>query len=169
MGYVHTTDISTFISPFLIGKTQGNWPAFVSSNVVSQGRSASVYLFSLAIPLQIPGARSALQGSKIISVEVYYKIATAATNDFSFPEISKITLPATGAAPAGAALACTMDDDHVHPTLLSAIGDHTMTATLNTPVFLDADYAYYLTFIITPVATTLFTLFGAKINYELRL
>ena len=153
----------------LIGKTQGTWLAAVSSNVISQNRAASASAFSLVIPLQIPGARSALQGSKIISVEVYYKIATAEATAFTAPEVAKITLPATGSAPSGIALACTMDALHGTQDRRIEIDDHSMLATLNTPVFLDADYAYYLTFSITPASATLFTLFGAKINYELRL
>ena len=83
MGYVNVTDISQFIPPAEILKTAGTWTPTIASNVVSDVRTAADAEFTLLVPLTLPGSLVGLQGAKIISIDVWYKIATAAADDFA--------------------------------------------------------------------------------------
>jgi hypothetical protein len=169
MGYVNVTDISQFIPPSAIQKTAGTWTPTISSNVISDVRSAHDSSFTLLIPLSLPGSDVALQGAKIKSVDVWYKIATNAADDFATVALSKVTLAATSVAVAGAAVTVTVDTAHDTAAERLAIADHKMTVTLATAAFIDQDYAYWLSCVIDAHANTVFTLFGARVNYTLRL
>jgi hypothetical protein len=78
MGYVNVTDITKFIPPSKILKTAGTWTPAISSNVISEARGAADEAVTLLIPVDLEGADVALQGAKLQSVDIWYKIATAA-------------------------------------------------------------------------------------------
>ena len=169
MGYVNITDISQFIPPNIIGKTAGTWTHTVASNVISEVRTAADAAFTLSVPLILPGSSVGLQGAKIKSVDLWYKIGTAAADDFATVEISIQTLAADGDAHSGTTITATCDTDHDTAAERLAVDEHKMTVTLTTPVFIDEDYSYYLNCIIDAHANTVFTLYGAQVHYELRL
>jgi hypothetical protein len=169
MGYVNVTDISQFIPPSAIQKTAGTWTPTIASNVVSDVRTAADAEFTLLIPLALPGSDVALQGAKIKSIDVWYKIATAAADDFATVALNKVTLAANAVAVSGAAVTVTCDTDHDTAAERKAIADHKMTVTLSTEVFIDEAYAYVLSCVVDAHANTAFTLFGARVNYTLRL
>ena len=168
MGYVHDKHMSVFIPPAAIGKSAGTWTPAVSSNVASEGRAAADASFTLNIPVLVPSNAKALKGAKLKSIDIYYKIATAAADDFATVELSKMTLPVTGTAVSGAAVTTTEDSGHDTAAERKAAGDHTMTVTVTTPAWVDDNDAYVLTLIVDAAATTVFTLFGARANFELR-
>jgi hypothetical protein len=169
MGYVNVTDISQFIPPSAIQKTGGTWTPTIASNVVSDVRTAADAAFTLLIPLVLPGSDVALQGAKIKSIDVWYKIATAAADDFATVALNKVTLAADAVAVSGAAVTVTIDTAHDSAAERKAIADHKMTVTLATEVFIDEDYAYWLSCVIDAHANTVLTLYGARVNYTLRL
>ena len=169
MGYVNITDISQFIPPSAIQKTLGTWTPTIGSNVISDVRTAADASFTLLIPLVLPGSEIGLQGAKIKSIDVWYKIATGAADDFATVALSKVTLAADGVAVSGAAVTVTVDTAHDTAAERLAIDDHKMTVTLATEVFIDEDYAYFLSCVVDAAANTVFTLFGARVNYTLRL
>ena len=168
MGYVHDTHMSMFIPPAAIGKTAGTWTPAIASNVASEARGAADASFTLNIPVLVPSNSEALKGAKLKSIDVYYKIGTAAADDFATVELSKMTLPVTGEAVSGEAIETTEDADHDTAAERKTVDDHTMTVTLTTPVWVDDNDAYVLTLVVDAAATTVFTLFGAKANFELR-
>ena len=168
MGYVNTTDITKFISPFAIAKSAGTWTPTVSSNLVSDVRSAAGASFTLVIPIVLPGSSVCSQGAKLQSIDVFYKIATAAATAFSVA-LNKVSLNAHGVASAGAAVSVTLDTNHNTEAKRYAVNDHKMTLTLFEPVFLQQDAAFHVSCVITAAAGTVFTLFGAQINYDLRI
>lgn len=169
MGYTHLTDITQFIPPFVCGKSAGTWTPTVSSDVVSDVRTAADAAFDLLIPLALPGSSVALQGAKIVSIDVYYMIATAAADDFATVELDQVVMPATGSAPTGSNPTVTLDTGHDTAAERKATGDHTMSVTVSAPIFIEDDHAYFLHLNVDAAAGTVFTFYGAHVNYTLRL
>jgi len=105
----------------------------------------------------------------------YYTIGTAAADDFATVELEKQTLPAaTASAPTGEAVTITQDAGHdtaaeragtLRPKAAAA---HKMTVTITTPEWVDDDVYYTLTLVVDAAATTVFTLWGARANFDLR-
>jgi hypothetical protein len=169
MGYVHLTDICQFIPPSDILKTAGTWTPTVSSNLITDVRSAADASFDLLIPVVLPGSNIAKQGAKLVSIDLWYIIGTAAADDFATVELNKVTLPADGVAPTGAAVDVTIDADHDTGAERKAQDEHKMNVALDTPAFIEDDEAYWLHCVIDAAAGTVFSLVGAQANFTLRL
>ncbi len=169
MGYVHLTDICQFIPPADILKSAGTWTPTYASNVSKDVRGTAEAAFALHIPIVLPGSNLGLQGAKLHSIDVWWKTATASLTSFAAPELNKIALPAHGVAVSGAELTTTLDADHDTEAERVDQDDHKMIVTLETPVFLEDDYAYILYMALEAAATTAFTLYGAQANFTLRL
>ena len=169
MGYVHLTDICQFIPPSDILKSAGTWTPTVASNLITDVRTAADAAFDLLIPIVLPGSSIAKQGAKLVSIDVWYIIATAAADDFATVELNKVTLAADGTAPTGAAVTTTCDTDHDSAAERKAADEHKMTVTLSTPAFIEDDEAYWLHLNVDAAAGTVFSLVGAQANFTLRL
>jgi len=169
MGYVNNTDISKFIPPSMIAKTAGTWTAAVASDVVSEARTASAATFDLLIPLNLPGSNVGLQGARIRSIDVWYKIGTAAATDFATVEVDKVTLGDQTVAPTGVNPAVTMDTDHDTAAKRKTVAEHKMTVTITYPEFIEEGEAWHLHLGVSAASGTVFTLYGAQVNYTLRL
>ena len=169
MGYVHDTQMAKFIHPDEVIKSAGTWTATLASNVLSSVRSAADATFYLYIPVKLPSNAAALKGAYLKSIDVYYKIATAACDDFATVELEKQVLPAaTGSDPSGSAVTVTQDTGHDTAAERKATGSHVMTVTLSTPVWIDDNDYYTLVLYVDAAATSVFTLWGARINWTLR-
>ena len=168
MGYTQDTHFSQFISPALFNHSAGTWTVSLASNVVKAARGTADASFTTTIPIPIPSNASALKGSRLKSIDVWYTIATAA-DDFATVELEKVTLPANTVTPTGAAVsAVTLDADHDTAAKRLAAASHKMTVTLTTPTWIDDDEAYYLTLIVDCAAGTVFTFWGARANFDVR-
>jgi hypothetical protein len=168
MGYVSINGLTVFIPPSKIQKTAGTWTPTIASNLISDVRSAAGAAFTLLVPIELPFSHLGDHGAKLLSVDVFYKIATAAGTGFTIA-LNKVSLPANDVAAAGAAVAVTMDTAHDTAAECYAVDDHTLTATLDVPAYIEDDDAYYLSLVITAAAGTIFSLFGARANFDLRL
>lgn len=169
MGFVHDTQMRKFIFPSDIQKTLGTWTATLASNVASDVRTAADAAFTLIVPIKLPSNAAALKGAYLKSIDVWYKIATAACDDFATVGLDKMTLPASGSAVSGAAVTVTCDAAHDTPAERLAVDTHKMTVTLTTPVWIGAGEAFVLSMVVDAAATTVFTLYGAQANYTERL
>jgi hypothetical protein len=169
MGYVNDVSLVHFISPFRCGYSAGTWAADYDTEVIKNIRTAADAEFDVVIPIELPGSEAVNQGAKITSIDIWYTIATAAADNFTGPVMSKMTLAATGVAVSGAAVTVTMDTGHDSAAECKATGSHMMTVTPSAEFYLEDDYAYYIKFTVDAAATTVFSLIGAQINYELRL
>jgi hypothetical protein len=168
MGYVNDTHASKFISPAQFNHSAGTWTVSEASNVIKSARTAADASFTSLIPVPIPSNGSALKGCRLKSIDVWYTIATAC-DDFATVELEKVTLPATGSAPTGAAVSgITLDTGHDTAAERLAAGSHKMTVTLDTPAWIDDDEAYYLKLVVDAAAATVFTFWGARANYDYR-
>lgn len=154
-----------FVAPAAIGKTAGTWTPGLASNVASEARGAADAAFTLLIPIELPSTDRYREGAKLESIDVFYKIATAAADDFATVELEKLTLPATGTGVSGAAVTTTCDSGHDTAAKRKATGDHTLTVSLSTPAWIDDGEAYVLALVVDAAATTVFTLYGARANF----
>jgi len=175
MGYVHDTAMSQFIPPNQIGASAGTWTLAVASNVWSNNRTAADASFTLYIPIVIPTNSVALKGTKILSVELMYSIATAAADDVALATaiLYKDTFQATAASGSGtlntaAAFVSTKDTGHDTAAELLAVDEHRVVWTVTTAEWGDNDVGYHLEVVVDAAAATVFKVFGAIINYTLR-
>jgi hypothetical protein len=169
MGYVHDTSMSQYIFPGDVSKTAGTWTPAIASSVVSDNRTAAAAAFTLLVPIKLPGNGSGLKGAYLKSIDLFYSIATAEPTDFATVALNKAALPAaTGNALTGATAAITLDGGHDTAAKRKTVGDHKLTVTLSTPVWIDEDETYILSILVDAAATTVFKLFGARASYTLR-
>jgi hypothetical protein len=169
MGYVHDTHMSKFIHPSRFMFSAGTWTPADSSNVVSIARGAADASFNAYIPIPLHSNDSYRKGCRLKSIDVYYAIGTAAADDFATVELEKMTLGADDTAITGAAVSTTCDAGHDSAAERKAVDtDHVMTITLDTPEWMDDAAAYVLKLVVDCAATTVFTFFGARANYDFR-
>lgn len=166
---MNNTHMSQFIPPASIQKSAGTWTPTVSTDLVGDVRTAADTAFTLVIPVPIPSNSEYRAGCKLKSIDVWFKIATADCDDFATVALKKKTLTADTAAVTGADVTVTIDTGNDTAAERKAQGSHTMTVTLATPVYIDDGEAYELTCVVDAAAGTVFTLYGARANYELRL
>ncbi len=174
MGYVHDTAMSQFVPPNMIGASAGTWTLTVASNVWSNNRTAADASFTLYIPIPIPSNSVALKGAKLTSIELMYSIGTAACDDFATLALYKDTLQASAASGSGTlntaaeVTAVTIDTGHDTAAERKAADEHRAVITLTTPVFIDNDETYHVEAVVDAAATSVFKVFGAIVNYTLR-
>jgi len=170
MGYVNLKDICQHIPPSAITKSAGTWTPTLSGNTYYEARTAEAAGFYLYLPIVLPASHNAKQCAKLISVDIWYKVGIAALAEFTAPTIKKLTLPATGVAAAGAAFtAFTVDAAHDTDAECKAVGDHKMTLTFTNSPYLEDDESLVIILTCEGAATSTFSLFGAQVNYELRM
>ncbi len=168
MGYVHDTQMARFLAPSDIQKTAGTWTPTIANNIASDVRSAAAAAFTLIIPIKLKSNGAKLKGSYLKSIDIWWKNATADLSNFAAPVLNKITLPASGSAVSGAEATTTLDAGHDTEAERVTQADHKMTITLSTPVWIGSGETYALTMVITAAATSVFTLYGAQVNFTLR-
>ena len=170
MGYVKLKDICKFIAPAEIIKSAGTWTPSIALDLLYEGRSAEAGGFYLFIPIKLPGSDVGTQGAKLKSVDIWYKVVTAAMADMAAVEVKKQTLSANGTAVAGADYtAFTLDADHDTAAERKTIASHKMTITFTDEPFLQDDEVYYIVLTCEAAVTSVFSLYGAQVNFELRL
>ena len=173
MGYVHDTAMCRFVPPNLIGNSAGTWTLSVASNIWSNDRTAAAASFVSYIPILLNSNTAALKGSKLVSVEFMYEITTAACTAFTL-KLYKDTFSVTAASGSGTintvaeVTAVTYDAGHDTAAELYAVDQHRAVLTLTTPVFIDNDEGYHVEAAVTAAATSVFKIYGALINYTLR-
>ncbi|MFA7407974.1 MAG: hypothetical protein WCY93_09205 [Anaerolineaceae bacterium] len=168
MGYTHLTDISQFISPFAYAKSAGTWTPTLDSGLMLDVRTAAAASFVLGIPICLPGSSIKLQGAKLISIDVYYLIETAAGTAFT-TTLNLATLKPHGSIPTTASVPITLDADHNTAAKCYTVKDHKLTCSIDAPFFPGNNQALYLCLAVTAAASTEFMNVGAVANFTLRL
>ena len=169
MGYVHDANLIQFIPATDFQFSAGTWTPTLATYLVSMVKSAADEALNVLIPIPLPGNDAQTLGAKLVSVDIWYKIATAAADDFATAIITKQNLLGNTVAVTGSLVDTTADTDHNTAAERLAVASHKMTITLNTARFLDKDKGYYAVMVIDCAATTVLTFFGAQANYTLRL
>ena len=170
MGYLHDVSLSRFISPFECGYNGGAWTPTIAANMISNVRTAADSVFTILIPILLPSNGIASRGAYLESIDAYYVIATDVLTIVDRLDIDKITLGVDGAACAGEQVPVSMDSGHTSNNARRDVEDHTMTATLTTPVWVDSSECFVGSIycnagILGPV----FSFIGARANYTLRI
>jgi hypothetical protein len=169
MGYVHDTAMSVFIPPETAQYVTGTWTDTVATNVWSMNKTATDETATVKIPVPIPQNSVALKGSKLVSVDIWFSVATAALDALA-AVLYKATLPADGAAfAAPAAQTTTYDTGHDTAAERIDVDEHKMTLTITTPFFLDDDDEVYVEVSVDAAATSVFAYYGARANFTLRI
>lgn len=169
MGYIHDISMSQFVPPKEFMFNTGTWTEAVLNTVWSVNRVAADASFLCYVPVPIPSNSVASKGAYLKSIEVMYSITVAACDDFAAVALYVDTLAASGTLNTAAAVDITMDTAHDSAAERLAVDEHRMVATLDTPAWIDNDQSYHLEFIVDCAAATVFKVFGAIINYTLRL
>jgi hypothetical protein len=169
MGYVHMTDISQFISPLDFTFSAGTWTPTVGTNMISNVRSAADAEFNILVPILLPSSLAAVQAAKLVSFDFWYRIQTAACDDFATVALYRNNLPADTVAVDGTAIAVTADAAHDTAAERLAEARHKMTLTVDAPVFLPRNTGFHVRMLVDAHLNTVFTCYGAQANFVLRL
>ena len=168
--------MAQFIPPAMIGKSATATMAMaVASNVWSDDRTANDSSCTLYIPVTIPSSSVPLKGSYLKSIELMYSLGTTLADNISTVKLYKDTLAAVAASGSGSIntaaeiTGITIDVGHDTTAERKALDEHRMIITLDTPVWIDNDATYHLEVVIDHHANTVTKIFGAIINYTLRL
>lgn len=163
------THMSQWIPSSAIQKSAGTWTPTLNTHLVSDVRTAAAATYTLFIHIPLPSNSTYRAGAYLKSIDVYYKVATADLTGFATVALKKMTLPATGNAVTGADVTVTIDTGHDTAAKRYAQGDHTMTVTLSTPVWIDDGDEFVLYCACEGASSSVFTLYGARANFDLKL
>jgi len=167
---IHNSHVSQFIPPNLCHFVTGTWTdaAGAVANTIVKSKAAADQTAIVTIPIMIPSNSVALQGAKLVSVDVWWEVLTAAMDAVS-ALVHLATLPAdTAAFGAPAAQTFTYDTGHNTAAARLTLEQHKMTLTITTPPWLDDDQIMLVQLTYDAAATSLLTFFGARANYTLR-
>jgi hypothetical protein len=168
MGYATNTHMSQWIPPVDIQKSAGTWTPTLTSNALGDFRTRADAAFNLFVPIKVPGNSVALQGARLKSVELIYKIVTAACDSVTTVELEKQSIAASTNVVSGAAVSITLNAAEDTDAERLAVASHRIIVTLDTPEWVDNDVFYTLYVTFDAAATTDFTLYGAIANFDLR-
>jgi hypothetical protein len=170
MGYVNLQDICQFISPAEILKSAGTWTPTLAMHLPYEAKTASADSFYLMIPVKLPASNVGTQCAKLKSVDIWYKIATAAFTDIPAVAVKKQTLSANAVAVSAVDYtAFSLDANHDTGAERKTLASHKMTVTFTEEPYLEDDEVYWIIITCESAATSAFSLFGAQANFELRM
>src|SRR5512140_612398 len=141
MGYVHDTHMSKYVSPAECHYVTGTWTdaAGAVAGTICKSKAAADNTGVVTIPINLPANSQARKGSYVKSIVVYWEVLTAAM-DAVTAVINLARFPANGAAFAAVtAQAFTYDTGHDAAAERLTLDQHSMTLTLDTPLYLDDD------------------------------
>ena len=131
-------------------------------------RTAANAAFTVLIPILLPSNSEYRKGAYLKSVDVFYIIATEDMDTVAELVIDQVTLAVDGTVCAGVTVAVTVDAANLVAAYRADQEDHTMTATLDTPVWIDESDAFYASLVCDGGAAGVFSMVGARANYTLR-
>lgn len=168
MGYVHDT-IQTVIPSTKYAHSAGTWTQTVASNVWYNRRTAADAAAVSYIPLvDVPQRDGALKGSKLNSVDIHFRIVTAAI-DAMEAHLYKATFGADGALLTVAEVTTTYDTGHDAAAERIDADEHKMTLTPSSPTYLDNNEMLFVEVVWDGSATGVIDEFYTAANWNLRL
>jgi hypothetical protein len=163
------THMTQWIPSASIQKSAGTWTPTLSTDLVGDVRTATAAAFNLFVHVPLPSNSEYRAGARLKSIDVYWKTATADFTSVTTVALKKMTLAANASAVTGADVAVTVDTANDTTAERITQASHTMNVALNTPAYIDNDEEYVLYVTFDAAATTAFTLYGARANYDLKL
>ena len=169
MGFVNDVAMSRFISPFECAHTPvATWTPTIATNFTTDVRTAADAAFTVIIPILLPSNSEYRMGAYLKSVDVFYIVVTEDMDSVAELAIDQVTLAVDGTACAGVTVAVTVDAANLVAAYRADQEDHTMTATLDTPVWIDESDAFYASLVCDGGASGVFSMVGARVNFTLR-
>ena len=167
MGYVH--DNFSQVIPFTkYAHSAGTWTATVASNVWYNRRTAADAAATTYIPLgDVPQRDGAKKGAKLNSVDVHFRIVTAAI-DAMEAHLYKATMGADGALLTVAEVTTTYDTGHDAAAERIDADEHKMTLTVTTPAYIEDNEMLFVEVVWDGSATGVIDEFYSVANYTLR-
>ena len=163
---INNTHFSQFIPPDAINYVTGTWAdaAGQVSGTTCKHKTATAETASVTIPITIPSNSIALQGCKLVSVEIDYEILVADLTSIT-ATIKKITRGADTAVAVATAVTFSQT-----PTAANAkvTDQHRLVLTLDTPAWIDNDEYYLVNLSMVAPASTTIDVLGAVANFTLR-
>ena len=169
MGYVNDVSLSQFIpTSQFVCDLASTWSYSGAGDTPGLYHEATGTL-PIYIPIALPGSANRNQGAKIKSIDVYYKVDTAALTSVAEPVLHKVTLSANGSDLSAADVDTSLDSDHDAAAERITVASHKMTVTPDAPFYLVADAYTVLELSFVGSASSELFVLGAQVNYEIRL
>jgi hypothetical protein len=174
-GYVHDTHVSHWISPNMCSYVTGTWSdavGAVTGTVVKEKTAAdNTGVVYIPISAAAQSNSSALKGSYIKSIDIYWATTTAALDAAGATAlIDQFLLPINGAAfPTLVAIPFTYDTGNDTAAETDDLDEHRMTLTLTTPFWLDDGDLIQVRLTMDAATTSVIRFHGARVNITLRL
>jgi len=168
MGYTHNTHMSKIIPCTEMMPITGTWTEVAGqvAGTICKHKAAAAETAIVYIPITIPSNSVALQGSKLLSVEIDYEVLVAACTSVT-AALTKVTRGADGSDAVVAAVTGTQN--LTAATDAADVDEHKLTFTVTTPAFIDNDEYYILTLTCVAAATTQLDILAAVANYTARM
>ena len=169
MGYVNDVSLSQYIpTSQFVCDLASTWSYSGAGDTPGLYHEATGTL-PIYIPIVLPGSANRNQGARIKSIDVYYKVDTAALTSVAEPALHKVTLSANGSDLSTADVTTSLDSGHDTAAERITVASHKMTVTPDTPFYLPADAYTVLELSFVGSASSELFVLGAQVNYEIRL
>jgi len=164
---VNNTHMAQYIPPTDFVCVTGTWTEVAGqvAGTICKHKAATAETAVVTIPVQLPGNSVALQGSKLVSIEVDLEVLVADLTSITVT-LNKVT---RGADLAVATVAAVTQTQTPSAALLKVADQHKLVVTLTTPEWVNPSTTYYLLQLscVAPASTTLDFL-AAMANFTLR-
>src|SRR5512140_3745189 len=164
---MNNTHMSQYIPPTLwhYATATMTWVAGDVAGTIAANRAAADQTSVITIPIVIPSNSVALQGAKLVSIEVDYELKAAEPTSLTWT-LNKVT---RGADTAVAVVAAVTKTNTVADAAAKTVDQHKQTITLTTPAYIDNDEYYLLECsLVAGAGGTVNDFLGAVANYTLR-
>ncbi len=164
---IHNTHFAQFIpcTSFHASTATITQVAGAVAGTIALNRAAADQTSLITIPITIPSNSVALQGSKLVSIEVDYEVFTAEPTSITWT-LNKVTRGIDGAV---AVVAAVTKTNTVADAAAKTVDQHKQVITITTPAWIDNDEYYLLEMAIVAGAgggTEKFL--GAVANFTMR-
>jgi hypothetical protein len=157
-----------FVPPSLAGGINGTWTQVNDGTYWYLNRAAASGTLYLSIPIAVPHQNTVSnRGSRFTSLEVYYQVSDAPLTSLAV-EFNLQELPAGAEFAEPTNPAFTYDTSHDTAGERITEGNHTMTLTLSSILWLAGTQYLRADLIAVADASAIFRFWGAMLHYTLR-
>ncbi len=164
---IHNTHFAQYIPPTEIHYVTGTWSdaAGVVAGTIVKKKTAGAETGVVTVPVCIPSNSVALQGAKLVSIELDYELIDAVATSVT-AVLHKIVRGADTAV--AVASHPTITQDLVADAGAATQDQHRLKVTLSTPVWIDDDEYYLCEFSFVCAGVVVVDILAAVVNFTLR-
>ena len=147
----------------------GTWTKAVATNIWTNDKTATDEASTIRIPISMPfHADKAYKGCALLSVSVYFSVATAAMDALA-AVLYEADVAVDGSAMTAATVTTTYDAGHDDAAERIDIDDHLLTLTVTTPEWADDGKMYWMEIVADAAATSVFKVGDAIAKFKARM